>query len=447
MSPLAKILVDMGHEVSGSDIKENLYTLKLKEMGATLFYGHHESNIRVCDIVVVSTAIREDNIELKAAQNVGIPILRRAELLSFIMDQHQNRIAVSGTHGKTTVSSFLAHYLTHIGQRPSYVIGATLKRTQTSAAFGNPEYCVAEADESDRSFLFLNPTIVVITNVEEEHLDEYKDLPDILATFDKLVTRTPEKKGLLILCGDDPNIHKLHTMGREVITYGTKEGNDIRAINIRNQDHRLNFDVQIDGKKVASDVSLFIPGVHNILNSLTVFALAKYKGFNYDRVVESFRDFEGASRRFHWVGGLNGLDVYDDYAHHPTEITCVLEAAKTYNRRVVAIFQPHRYSRFSAFFERFVSALELADIVICTDIYAAGETNSSGLTTHDLVKRMDPKRAYYVKNIGGIAPEVLKLLKKGDLVITLGAGDITHVAREIVQLMKSKANPDVLSIA
>lgn len=447
MNPLAKILIDMGHEVSGSDIKENLYTLKLKEMGATIFYGHHESNIRVCDVVVVSTAINKDNVEYKAAQNVGLPILRRAELLSFIMDQHQTRVAVSGTHGKTTVSSFLAHYLVHMGQKPSYVIGATLKRTQTSADFGDPQFCVAEADESDRSFLFLNPTILVITNIEEEHLDEFKDLADIMNTFDKLITRTPEKKGLLILCGDDPNISRLHTLGRKVITYGIKDHNDVRATNIREQQNQLVFDVEVDGKRVAHNVLLLVPGRHNILNCLTVFALAKHIGLPYDRAAESFHDFEGASRRFHWIGELNGIDVYDDYAHHPTEIACTLEAARTYGRRVVAIFQPHRYTRFTAFFDRFIEALNLADVVIITDVYAAGETNFSGLTSKDLIKKMDPAKVHYVKNVGGLAPEALKLLKKGDLVITLGAGDVTHVAKEIVQLMKSKTDPDVLPIA
>lgn len=447
MNPLAKILIDMGYEVSGSDMKENVYTLKLKEMGATIFYGHHESNIRVADVVVVSTAINKDNVEYMAAANVGLPILRRAELLSFIMDQHKDRIAVSGTHGKTTVSSFLAHYLVDMGQKPSYIIGATLKHTQTSADFGNPDFCVAEADESDRSFLFLNPTTLVITNIEEEHLDVYKDIADIMATFEKLIARVPEKTGVLIVCGDDVNIKRLNTQGRKVITYGLDKQNDIYATNIRNQDHKLVYDVWVDGKNIATDVCLMIPGQHNILNSLTVFAFAKHVGFPYDRVVKSFLDFEGASRRFHWVGALNGIDVYDDYAHHPTEIACTLEAAKNYGRRVVAIFQPHRYSRFTAFFDRFPSALSIADIVICTDVYAAGETNTSGLTTKDMVKKMNSTRTFYVKKVGGIAPEALKLLKKGDLVITLGAGDVTHVAKEIVQLMRSKVETHVHPVA
>ncbi|MEK6557167.1 MAG: UDP-N-acetylmuramate--L-alanine ligase, partial [Candidatus Margulisiibacteriota bacterium] len=353
MNPLARVLIDMGYEVSGSDIKENLYTLKLKEMGAQIFYGHNESNIRVADLIVISTAITSDNVEYRTAVSNGIPILKRAELLSFIMDEHTHRIAVCGTHGKTTVSCFLSHFLVKEEKDPSFIIGATLRQNQLSSNYGRKEYCVAEADESDRSFLFLNPTIMIITNIEEEHLDEYSGLDDILSTFNEFIGRLHPPDSLLIVCGDDPNIAKLKISGITVISYGFGSSNLVQARNLILKNNRIYYDVYIQNELVAEHIHLNIPGTHNVLNSLTVFALSHFLRFPFSHVLSSFHDFQGASRRFHLVGKVNNIEVYDDYAHHPTEIACTLEAAKTFGRRVIAVFQPHRFTRFSAFFNRF----------------------------------------------------------------------------------------------
>ena len=437
MNPLANIMLEMGYEISGSDMKENVYTLKLKEAGAQIFYGHSESNIRTTDIVVLSSAIKSDNVEYQAALSNGLKVIKRAELLSFIMDKHENRIAVAGTHGKTTTTGMIANFLSEI-EDPTYIIGATLKHLKKAAHKGESRYIVVEADESDRSLLFLNPNIIVITNIEAEHMDEYKDENDIVETFNKFIHKLPEDKNLLIACGDDKNIQKLTKTGIKVITYGFNENNLIWATNIKLENGFLFFDVIIDNIKVADRIKLNVPGKHNILNSLAVFALANHLGRGYSAVIKSLSIFEGASRRFHLVGSIDEVVVYDDYAHHPTEIRCTLEAAKTFGKRIVVVFQPHRFSRFSAFFDDFANALKLAEVIVVTDVFAAGETNYSGLTSQDLVDKIKDRTVLYVKSVGEIASKTLPLIKKGDLVITLGAGDITHVSKEIFQKLKAK---------
>ncbi len=438
MNPLAKILIDMGYTVSGSDVKENVYTLRLKEMGAQIFYGHNESNIRTADLIVVSSAIKDTNIEYQAAKNTHLTIIKRAQLLSFIMDRHHIKVAVAGTHGKTTTTSFLSHFLYMEGKDPTYVIGAPLKQLKTASHYGRDEYFIAEADESDRSFLFLNPNVIVITNIEEEHLDEYKNLEDIMQTFNKLIQRMPKNNNLLIACGDDPNIRELEVSGINVISYGFNEGNIIRAVNLRTKTNKVYYDVYAKDELITESVALNIPGKHNILNSLVVFAFAYYYRQPIANVVNSFQTFEGASRRFHLVGKVNNIDIYDDYAHHPTEIKCTLEAAKSYGKRIVAIFQPHRYSRFCAFFEKFSQALNIADFIIITDVYSAGEVNTTDLDSKKLCATINADKVLYVKNVGDIAGKALPYLKPNDLVITLGAGDITHVSKELYQLLKSQ---------
>ncbi|MDD5456535.1 MAG: UDP-N-acetylmuramate--L-alanine ligase [Candidatus Margulisbacteria bacterium] len=438
MNPLAKILIDMGYEVSGSDIKENVYTLRLKEMGAQIFYGHDESNIRLAEVVVISSAIKEDNIEYLMAKSNRMPIYKRAELLSFIMDKHENRIAVSGTHGKTTTTSFLSHYLQVEDKNPTFVIGAPLKHLNTASQFGTNEYIVAEADESDRSFLFLNPTVIVITNIEEEHLDEYEDLQDIIDTFSRFTDRLPPEKNCLIIHGDDENIKKINLKNKNVITYGLGENNIVQARNIRKKDQKIYFDVYIKGNLVAENICLNIPGMQNVLNSLVVFAFAYSHHLSLNNVTKSFLSFEGASRRFHKVGEVNEIEIYDDYAHHPTEIKYTLEAAKNFGKRVVAIFQPHRYSRYNAFYDKFAEVLDIADFVVVTNVYAAGESNSSNLSINNMLKLMNKNKTLYIKNIGDIGRTVMEIIKPGDLVITLGAGDITHVSKEIFQQLKAK---------
>ncbi|MEI7942850.1 MAG: UDP-N-acetylmuramate--L-alanine ligase [Candidatus Riflemargulisbacteria bacterium] len=437
MNPLAAVLVDMGYTVSGSDVKENIYTLLLKEKGVQIFYGHDPSNIRLAEIVVLSSAIKANNIELQEAINQQIPVIKRAEMLSYIMDQHNIRLAVAGTHGKTTVTSFISHYLCSIGRKPTYIIGAPLKNTNIASQYGQKDFCVAEADESDRSFLFLNPNIIVITNIEEEHMDQFEDLKDILDTFTNFTKRLDKTNNLLILNGDDENIKKINVKGKKVITYGFNEGNTVQAKNLTQSSGRPSFDVYVDGEIVATQIKLNIPGKHNIENCLTVFALAKNFNLPFSDVIKSFKSFEGASRRFHKAGEVNNIMIFDDYAHHPTEIKATLEAAKEYNRRIIAIFQPHRYSRFAAFYKDFVKNLSIADKVFFTDVYAAGE-DPGKIIAKDILPMFEPNKAEYIPQVSHIASKVANIAKPGDLIITLGAGDVTFVSKEIVQLLNMK---------
>jgi len=442
MNPIAKVLLDMNYTISGSDIKENVYTLRLKELGAVIFYGHDESNIRLADIVVISSAIKETNVEYQAARQNKIPIIKRAELLAIIMKQHKKKIAVSGTHGKTTVTSFIAHYLDTLGEDPTYVIGSPLKNLNSASKYGNKNFFVAEADESDRSFLFLEPDVLVITNIEEEHLDQFENLDDILGTFSKFVDRVPLKNSTLIFNGDDDNIKKLPTNDREIIQYGFKEGNTVQACNINQNKQIIHFDVKINGEIIAKQISLNIPGLYNIENCLVVFALAHYYHLSITHVINSFQNFDGALRRFQKLGETNDIVIYDDYAHHPTEIKCTLDAAKSFGRRVVAIFQPHRYSRFTAFYERFYEALAIADFVVITDVYAAGEENKSGLTAESLSKLFPKNKVKYIKKVSDIAQSVIEMVEHNDMVITLGAGDITLVSKDIFQQLKNIPSHD-----
>ena len=437
MNPIAKILLDMKYVVSGSDIKENVYTLRLKDLGATIYYGHNESNIRLADLVVISSAIKKDNVEYQAAMEKHIPIIKRAELLAMIMEEYKKKIAISGTHGKTTVTSFISHYLSSIGEEPTYVIGSPIKNVNLASQYGKKDFFVAEADESDRSFLFLKPNILVITNIEEEHLDQFENLEDILDTFSKFIERVPEEDSVLIVNGDNDNIKRLNYHGRKVITYGLENDNTVQATNIQYDKHKISYDVTINKKKVAEQISLNIPGIYNVENSLVVFAVAHYFKLSLSQVSKSFLNFDGAMRRFHKIGEADGIVVYDDYAHHPTEIKCTLAAAKSYGKRVIAIFQPHRYSRFSAFYHRFEEALSEADFIIITDVYAAGEDNVSGLTSASLSKLFPANKVRYVQKVSDISQIAVGLIQKNDLVITLGAGDITHVSKEIYQHLKS----------
>ncbi len=434
MNPLASVLVDMGYTVSGSDMKENIYTLLLKEKGVQIFYGHDPSNIRLAEVIVVSSAIKATNIELKEAIHQHLPVIKRAEMLSYIMDQHKIRLAVAGTHGKTTVTSFISHYLCTIGRTPTYIIGAPLKNTNIASQFGHKDFCVAEADESDRSFLFLNPNIIVITNIEEEHMDQFSDLKDILDTFNNFIKRLDKTNNLLILNGDHENIKKLNVKGKKVITYGFQDGNIVQAKNFTQVNGRNSFDVYVQGELVASQIRLNIPGKHNIENCLTVFALAMNFNLPFTDVIKSFKTFEGASRRFHKAGEVNDIVIFDDYAHHPTEIKSTLEAAKEYNRRIIAIFQPHRYSRFAAFYKDFVKTLSIADKVFFTDVYAAGE-DPGKIKAKDILPMFEPNKAEYIPQVSNIASRVAAIAKPGDLIITLGAGDVTFVSKEIVQLL------------
>jgi UDP-N-acetylmuramate--alanine ligase len=437
MSPIASILVDMGYKVSGSDIKENIYTLLLKEKGAKIFYGHNKSNIRLAEIVIISSAIKEDNLEYQEAINQKIPIIKRAEMLSFIMDQHKNKIAVAGTHGKTTVTSFLTHYLCSISKEPTYIIGAPLKNNNIASQFGTKEFCIAEADESDRSFLFLNPNVIIITNIEEEHMDQFQDLSDIIDTFYNFIQRLDKDNHLLIINGDDANIKKMNLSKNNTITYGFKENNIIQAKNIILSNGRLFFDVYVENKAVVTNIKLNIPGKHNIENCLTIFALAKYLNLSYPDIANSFSDFEGAHRRFHKIGEINDILIFDDYAHHPTEIKSTLEAAKEFNRRIIAIFQPHRHTRFNAFYKEFVSTLSLADKVFFTDIYSAGELPGD-IVAKDMLPYFSQDKARFVPLVSNVSNEAIKIIAPGDLVITLGAGDVTFVSKEITQLLKLK---------
>ncbi len=434
MSGIAEVLLNLGYQVSGSDTKETEVTRRLESLGAKISYGHRRENLKEADVVVTSSAIRKGNPEVEAAEERLIPVIPRAEMLAELM-RMKIGIAVAGTHGKTTTTSLIATVLAAGGLDPTVVIGGRLNSIGSNARLGQGEYLVAEADESDGSFLKLMPTIAVVTNIDPEHLDFYKGIDEIKETFLSFLDKIPFF-GLAVLCLDHPNIQSLlPRLKKRFTTYGLTTQADFQAKEIVFEGLSTSFDV-VHRRREIGRLSLRMPGLHNVYNALATLATAFELDIPFQVVQGTLRDFSGIQRRFQIKGEKKGILVVDDYGHHPVEIMATLKAARGgWSKRIIAVFQPHRYTRTQALFKDFLTAFYDADVLVLTDIYPAGEDRIEGVESKALfegLREYGHKDVTYLPDKKEIVEHLLRVISPGDLVITLGAGDIWQVSEELV---------------
>ncbi|MDX1443160.1 MAG: UDP-N-acetylmuramate--L-alanine ligase [Gammaproteobacteria bacterium] len=451
MGGIAEVLLNLGYAVQGSDLKHNAVTRRLEAAGATVFIGHAAEQADNADVVVVSTAVPRDNPEVERAQERRIPIVPRAEMLAELM-RFRHGIAIAGTHGKTTTTSLVASVLAEGGLDPTFVIGGRLNSAATNARLGEGRYLVAEADESDASFLHLQPIISVVTNIDADHLETYEgDFNRLQHTFVEFLHHLPFY-GLAVLCIDDPVIEgMLDDVGRPFITYGIDNENaDVRGVNLRQEGAVTHFDVvyDVNGEQGRFDVSLAMPGRHNVLNALASIAVALELDVLPDSIQAALQKFEGVGRRFHAYGEIPAAGgsalLVDDYAHHPRELAATLRAAREGwpERRLVAVFQPHRFSRTRDLFEDFTEVLADVDVLVMTEVYPAGEAPISGADGRALARsirnrgKVDP---VFVSKLDDVPAALRGILKEGDLVLTLGAGDIGSFAAELPGKLKEES--------
>ena len=434
MSGIAEVLLNLGYQVSGSDMKETEVTRRLQSLGAKVSYGHRRENLKEADVVVTSSAVRKGNPEVQAAEERFIPVIPRAEMLAELMRMKVG-IAIAGTHGKTTTTSLISTVLAAGGLDPTVVIGGRLNSIGSNARLGQGQYLVAEADESDGSFLKLMPTIAVVTNIDPEHLDHYKGIDEIKETFLAFLDKIPFF-GLAVLCLDHPNIQSLlPRLKKRFTTYGLTTQADYQAKEIVFEELSTSFDV-LHRRKEIGRLSLRMPGLHNVYNALATLATAFELEIPFGVVQETLRDFSGIQRRFQIKGEKKGILVVDDYGHHPVEIMATLKAARTgWGKRIIAVFQPHRYTRTQTLFKDFLTAFYDADVLVLTDIYPAGEDRIEGVESKALfegLREYGHKDVTYLPDKKEIVEHLLRVIAPGDLVITLGAGDIWQVSEELV---------------
>ncbi len=434
MSGLAEVLLTMNYEVSGSDLARTEVTERLASLGARIMQGHAARHVAGADLLVFSSAVPRNNPEVKEARRLGLPMLKRGEMLAEIMRLRYG-IAVAGAHGKTTTTSLTGHLLARAGLDPTVVVGGRLKMLGGNARLGASRYLVAEADESDGSFLDLHPTIAVVTNIDREHLDHYRGLADIRRAFAKFMRQVPFY-GLSIVCGDDPNVRSLlGQMRKRVLTYGFGDGNMLRASAVEVRGSEQRFLVEYHGRRLG-EAMVGLPGRHNVLNALAAIGVGLELEIPAAECLRALDGFEGVGRRFELKGEANGVKVIDDYGHHPTELAAVLATARSIHRgRLVVIFQPHRYSRTQALAREFAEVLKEVDLLVLADIYAASEKPISGVTSDlitDQLRAFSDRRVVRVKDKDEALAKVPSLLMPGDLLLTLGAGDITRWGEPIL---------------
>jgi len=435
MSGIAEVILNLGFTVTGSDIAKQETTKRLEELGAKVFYGHSPENPVGADLVVVSSAIREDNPELAAAREMGIPVIPRAQMLAELM-RVKFSIAVSGMHGKSTTSSMVAQVLAQAGLDPTVVIGGKFRGTRTGARLGQGPYLVAEADESDRSFLELFPTIAVVTNLDPEHLDTYSGMEDISEAFLRFVSRVPFYGAAVLNLDSDPVRRLMPLVERRVITYGTTRQADVSAREVVLRDLGSDFLVFREGEHIM-DISLSVPGAHNVSNALAVVAVALELEIPHKDIAEGLASFSGVERRFEIKGERNGVQVIDDYGHHPTEIRATLEAARNYwkDGRIVVLFQPHRFTRTLYLHSEFGGAFLESDLLFILPIYPAGEQPIEGVSSrliYDAVKEAGHKEVHLITEGEDALAILADVLRPGDLLLTLGAGNVWKTGEEFL---------------
>ena len=441
MSGIAEVLLNLGYRVSGSDLVESDTTLRLQRLGAEVVMGHRSENLRNADVVVISSAVRKDNPEVIAAHERIIPVIPRAEMLAELMRMKYG-VAIAGTHGKTTTTSMIATVLAHGGLDPTAVIGGKLNSFGSNAKLGQGELLVAEADESDGSFLKLSPTIAVVTNIDPEHLDHYRNLEEIQKAFLEFINKVPFY-GLAILCLDQENVQALiPQVQKRYVTYGLSSQANFRAADISYHGLTTSFRVFANERELGQ-ISIQMPGLHSVYNALAAIATASELDVNFEVVRQALGSFSGVQRRFQIKGEWDGVMVVDDYGHHPTEIKATLSAAKNgWGRRTVVVFQPHRYSRTRDLFKEFLTAFNQADVLFLTGIYPAGEDPIPGVDVQGLyegIKGHGHKDVTLVLDKSAILDRLLPRLKPGDMVFTLGAGDVWKTGEALIKKLKTEA--------
>lgn len=447
MSGIAEVLLNQGYNISGSDLRESSVTSHIQRLGATVFIGHHMKNVEGADVVVNSSAVDDSNPEMISARELRIPIVRRAEMLAELM-RYRHGIAVAGTHGKTTTTSLITSILAAANLDPTFVIGGLVHSTGTHAKLGSSQYLVAEADESDASFLHLQPMTSVITNIDMDHMETYEgDFARLKKTFLEFVHNLPFY-GLLVACGDDPVIQELlPELSRQVITYGFGEDNDYRAGNVVQNKNKTRFTVtgSLLTEKTGEDnlfVELNMPGKHNVLNALAAIAVAVDEDVKSDAIQQGLEKFEGVGRRFQIHGEYPLVDgqamLVDDYGHHPREVKANIDAVRAGwpEKRLVMVYQPHRYTRTRDLYEDFVDVLSQVDVLILLDVYPAGETPIPGADGRNLSRsirnrgHIDP---IFVEGIDAVPAVIKDVAKAGDMIITQGAGNVGTLAMTLAK--------------
>ena len=448
MSGIAEVLLNEGYQISGSDLSENPVTKRLSSKGAEIFFGHDAKNIEKASVVVVSTAIKQDNPELLAAKEKRIPVVRRAEMLAELM-RFRHGIAVAGTHGKTTTTALVTQIYSEAGLDPTFVNGGLVKSVGTNARLGSSRILIAEADESDASFLHLQPMVSIVIDIEADHMETYGgDFEVLKQTFIDFLHNLPFY-GQAIMCIDDPVVRELiPKVSRQVITYGFSDDADIRIENYRQLGQQGKFTVIRKGK-TNLDITLNIPGKHNALNASAAIAVATEDDIDDAAIIKAMAGTEGTGRRFEHLGefdtGHGNVMLVDDYGHHPSEVDVTIQAARAgwEDKRLVMIFQPHRYSRTRDLFDDFANVLEKVDLLIMLDVYSAGEKPIAGADGRALCRtirsrgKIDP---VFVPDTASLAPVLANLMKDGDLVLTQGAGDVGKVAKNLAALKLNVIN-------
>ncbi|MCY7294248.1 UDP-N-acetylmuramate--L-alanine ligase [Alteromonas sp. a30] len=441
MGGIAEVLLNEGYVISGSDQQASQMTQHLQKLGATVFFTHAASNVENVDVVVVSSAISTDNPEIQAAMEARIPVIRRAEMLAELM-RFRHGIAVAGTHGKTTTTSLVATIFAQAGLDPTFVIGGKLNSLGSNARLGSSRYFIAEADESDASFVHLQPMMSIVTNIEADHMETYGgDFQKVQDTFVEFLHNLPFY-GLAVVCGDDPIIQQLlPDIGRQYITYGLGENVDVRAVDISSGFNQSHFTVQRKGKDDLS-ITLNLPGTHNILNALAAIAVATEEGIDDADLQAALGTFSGIGRRFEMLGNFNNelgtVTLVDDYGHHPTEVEVTIAAARNNwpDRRLVMAYQPHRYSRTRDLYEDFVRVLSQVDVLLLLDVYPAGEEPIEGADSKALCRSIRQRgqiEPVYVGQTDELQTVIADVMKNGDVLLTQGAGNIGRIAKELEQ--------------
>lgn len=455
MAGIAEVLLNQGYQVSGSDIAENASTMRLRGLGAEVAIGHSAHNVSSANVIVVSTAIKANNPELEAARELLIPVVRRAEMLAELM-RFRHGIAISGTHGKTTTTSLIASIFAEAERDPTFVIGGLLNSAGTNARLGSSKYLIAEADESDASFLHLQPMVAVVTNIEADHMDTYEgDFNRMQDTYIEFLHNLPFY-GLAVMCVDDPTISGLLTrVGRQITTYGFSEHADVRASEYQQTGNLSKFVVLRKGMEPLS-IELNLPGKHNALNALAAIAVATDEGIEDAAIIAALAKFEGIGRRFQQYGSFACEDgdvlLVDDYGHHPSEVAATIRATKAGwpERRLVMCFQPHRYSRTRDLYEDFVDVLSEVDALVMLEVYSAGEEPVANADSRALCRsirqrgKVDP---VYVKDVEQLPERLAELMQPGDIVLTQGAGNVGGLAKILNELQLDKERMKQFGVA
>ncbi|MFQ6032800.1 MAG: UDP-N-acetylmuramate--L-alanine ligase [Candidatus Zixiibacteriota bacterium] len=437
MSGIAEVLFNLGYKITGSDLKTSETTQRLQNLGIRVFNQHQEENVAKSDVVVISSAIKDQNPEVVFAKRNKIPVVRRAEMLGELMRMKYG-IGIAGTHGKTTTTSMVGEILSEGGLDPTIVVGGRVIGLDAHARLGNGEFLVAEADEFDRSFLRLTPTIAVVTTLEAEHLDYYKDFDEIKSAFLEFVNKVPFY-GRVVICLDEQSlVDLLPKIERPITTYGFSPQADLQPNSLSFRENHSRFGAKLRGKELG-EIKLSVPGIHNVKNSLAAIAVGLELEIPWEKIQKGLSDFKGVSRRFEIKGIKKGVMVVDDYAHHPTEIGATLKGARSgWKKRIVCVFQPHLFSRTRDFHKEFGRSFLDSDILIVTDVYPAREEpipGVSGELIYLAAKEYGHKNAFYVPQKEEVAPFLLKIVKENDMVITMGAGDIHKTGTELLKML------------